>query len=186
MIQLNLLLTAEFWVIHDDGIGLLAADWDRTSDGADCIQNFHITTSLTSILPSHPSTSIAKMASSPTLSNRIPPILILSILTIFGLDALLLQLNRNGYMDMLSSITNDPLPRFLPDTDRLLLKQYTGFKPLDDFFAMSNVIWANVTDGSSPQLSLFTFCFGGQLIATFMVFIIEGSRTVGLAPVVLK
>ena len=167
MIQLNLLLTAEFWVIHDDGIGLLAADWDRTSDGADCIQNFHITTSLTSILPSHPSTSIAKMASSPTLSKRIPPILILSVLTIFGLDALLLQLNRNGYMDM-------------------LLKQYTGFKPLDDFFAMSNVIWANVTDGSSPELSLFTFCFGGQLIATFMVFIIEGSRTVGLAPVVLK
>lgn len=31
LIQLNLLLTAEIWVIHDDGIGLLAADWDRTS-----------------------------------------------------------------------------------------------------------------------------------------------------------
>ncbi|RFN50720.1 hypothetical protein FIE12Z_4958 [Fusarium flagelliforme] len=126
------------------------------------------------------------MASSPTLSNRIPPILILTILAIFGLDALLLQLNRNGYTAMLSSITHDPLPRFLPDTDRLLLKQYTGFKPLDHFFAMSNVIWANVTDGSRPELSLFMFCFGGQLIATFMVFIIEGSRTVGLAPVVLN
>lgn len=126
------------------------------------------------------------MASSPTLSNRIPAILILTILTIFGLDALILQLNRNGYTSMLSSITRDPLPRFLPDTDRLLLKQYTGFKPLDHFFAISNVIWANVTDGSRPELSLFTFCFGGQLIATFMVFIIEGQRTVGLAPVVLK
>ena len=126
------------------------------------------------------------MASSPTLSHRIPPILILTILAIFGLDALLLQLNRNGYTDMLSSITRDPLPRFLPDTDRLLLKQYTGFKPLDHFFALSNVIWANVTDGSRPELSLFTFRFGGQLIAIFIVFIIEESRTVGWAPVVLK
>jgi hypothetical protein len=129
---------------------------------------------------------IAKMASSPTLSNRIPPILILTILAIFGLDALILQLNRNGYAAMFSSIIRDPLPRFLPDTDRLLVKQYIGFKPLDYFFVLGNVFWANVTDGSRPELSLFMFCFGGQLIAMFMVFIIEGQRTVGLAPVVLK
>jgi hypothetical protein len=126
------------------------------------------------------------MASSPNISYRIPAIIILAVLAIFGCDALLLQLGRNGYMDMMRSITHDPLPRFLPDTDRLLLKRYTGIAPLDDFFAFSNVIWANVTDGSRPELSLFTFCFGGQLIATFMVFVIETQRTVGWSPVLLK
>ncbi|KAM0347702.1 hypothetical protein ACHAPU_004717 [Fusarium lateritium] len=126
------------------------------------------------------------MASSPSLSSRIPTIIVQAILSIFGLDALLLQLNRNGYMDMLNSITSDPLPRFLPDTNRLILKRYVGVSALDDFFAFSNVIWANVTDGSRPELSLFTFCFGAQLIAFFVVFVIEGQRAVGWSPLVLN
>ncbi|KAF4996365.1 hypothetical protein FGRMN_4525 [Fusarium graminum] len=126
------------------------------------------------------------MASSPSLSSRIPTIIVLAILSIFGLDALLLQLNRNGYMDMLNSITSDPLPRFLPDTNRLILKRYVGIPALDDFFAFSNVIWANVTDGSRPELSLFTICFGAQLIAFFVVFVIEGQRAVGWSPLVLN
>jgi hypothetical protein len=124
--------------------------------------------------------------SSPNLPSRIPTLIILSILTIFGFDALILQLDRNGYTSMLKSITHDPLPRFLPDTNRLLLKQYTGFPLVDDFFAFSNVIWANVTDGSRPELSLFTFCFGAQLIAVFVVFLIEAQRVLAWSPVVLK
>ncbi|CAJ0550910.1 Ff.00g108400.m01.CDS01 [Fusarium sp. VM40] len=126
------------------------------------------------------------MASSPNLSSRIPTIVVLAILSIFGLDALLLQLSRNGYMDMVNSITSDPLPRFLPDTNRLILKRYVGIAPLDDFFAFSNVIWANVTDGSRPELSLFTFCFGAQLIALFVVFVVECQRAPGWTPLVLN
>ncbi|KAH7159089.1 hypothetical protein DER46DRAFT_611138 [Fusarium sp. MPI-SDFR-AT-0072] len=122
----------------------------------------------------------------PNLSSRIPTLILLSILTIFGFDALILQLDRNGYTSMLKSITHDPLPRFLPDTNRLLLKQYTGIGPVDDFFAFSNVIWANVTDGSRPELSLFTFCFGAQLIAVFVVFLIEAQRALAWSPVVLN
>ncbi|EXA37145.1 hypothetical protein FOVG_11437 [Fusarium oxysporum f. sp. pisi HDV247] len=122
----------------------------------------------------------------PSLSSRIPTLILLSILTIFGFDALILQLDRNGYTSMLKSITHDPLPRFLPDTNRLLLKQYTGIGPVDDFFAFSNVIWANVTDGSRPELSLFTFCFGAQLIAVFVVFLIEAQRVLAWSPVVLN
>jgi hypothetical protein len=122
----------------------------------------------------------------PSLSSRIPTLILLSILTIFGFDALILQLDRNGYTSMLKSITHDPLPRFLPDTNRLLLKQYTGIGPVDDFFAFSNVMWANVTDGSRPELSLFTFCFGAQLIAVFVVFLIEAQRVLAWSPVVLK
>ncbi|KAF9775673.1 hypothetical protein IL306_006224 [Fusarium sp. DS 682] len=123
---------------------------------------------------------------SPNISSRIPTIIILTLLTIFGFDALILQLDRNGYTSMLKSITHDPLPRFLPDTNRLLLKQYTGFAPVDDFFAFSNVIWANVTDGSRPELSLFTFCFGAQLIAIFVVFVVEAQRVKSWAPIVLN
>lgn len=126
------------------------------------------------------------MASSPNLPSRIPTIIVLAVLSIFGLDALLLQLSRNGYMDMVNSITSDPLPRFLPDTNRLILKRYVGISPLDDFFAFSNVIWANVTDGSRPELSLFTFCFGAQLIALFVVFVVECQRAPGWTPLVLK
>jgi hypothetical protein len=126
------------------------------------------------------------MASSPSLSSRIPTIIVLAILSIFGLDALLLQLSRNGYMDMVNSITSDSLPRFLPDTNRLILKRYVGISPLDDFFAFSNVIWANVTDGSRPELSLFTVCFGAQLIALFVVFVVECQRAPGWTPLVLK
>ncbi|TVY64697.1 Citreoviridin biosynthesis protein D [Fusarium oxysporum f. sp. cubense] len=121
-----------------------------------------------------------------SLSSRTPTLILLSILTIFGFDALILQLDRNGYTSMLKSITHDPLPRFLPDTNRLLLKQYTGIGPVDDFFAFSNVIWANVTDGSRPELSLFTFCFGAQLIAVFVVFLIEAQRVLAWSPVVLN
>ncbi|KAM0228016.1 hypothetical protein ACHAPO_011041 [Fusarium lateritium] len=126
------------------------------------------------------------MASSPNISHRIPTIVILTILAIFGLDALLLQLERNGWMDMSRSITQDPLPRFLPDTNRLIVKQYTGIGLLDEFFAFSNIVWATVTDGSRPEVSLFMICFGGQLIATFMVFVIEAQRTVGWSPIVLN
>lgn len=126
------------------------------------------------------------MAHSPNLPSRIPTIIVLAVLSIFGLDALLLQLSRNGYMDMVNSITSDPLPRFLPDTNRLILKRYVGISPLDDFFAFSNVIWANVTDGSRPELSLFTFCFGAQLIALFVVFVVECQRAPGWTPLVLK
>lgn len=126
------------------------------------------------------------MASSPNISYRIPTIIILAVLAIFGLDALLLQLERNGYMDMSRTIIQDPLPRFLPDTDRLILKRYTGIGLLDDFFAFSNIVWASVTDGSRPEVSLFMICFGGQLIATFMVFVIEAQRTIGWSPLVLK
>ncbi|KAM0553111.1 hypothetical protein ACHAPJ_007659 [Fusarium lateritium] len=118
-------------------------------------------------------------SSSPSLSSRIIPIIILAFLTIFGLDALLLQLERNGYSDLMNEVLNDPLPRFLPDTNRLILKQYVGIPALDYFLAFTNVFWANVTDGSSPALSLFMFCFGGQVIAVFLVFMIESKRTVG-------
>ncbi|KAF4959672.1 hypothetical protein FSARC_10659 [Fusarium sarcochroum] len=125
-------------------------------------------------------------SSSPSLSSRIIPIIILAHLSIFGLDALLLQLDRNGFSDLMHDVLNDPLPRFLPDTERLILKQYVGIPALDYFFAFTNVFWANVTDGSSPALSLFIFCFGGQLIAIFLVFMIESKRTVNWSGLVLN
>ncbi|KAF4453675.1 hypothetical protein F53441_3684 [Fusarium austroafricanum] len=121
-----------------------------------------------------------------SLSKRIPTIVILAITSIFGFDALLLQLSRNGWMDMVNSITSDPLPRFLPESKRLLLRQYTGIAPIDGFLAFGNIFWANVTDGSRPELSLLMFCFGAQLVATFVVFVVESQRRLAWTPLVLN
>ncbi|KAL6359858.1 hypothetical protein LRP88_07284 [Fusarium phalaenopsidis] len=104
-------------------------------------------------------------SSSSGLSGRIIPIIItLSILSIFAFDALLIQLDRNGYSALLNEILDDPNPRFLPGSERLLLRHYTGVPWLDRGFALSNLIWANVVDGSRPELSLFAFCFGAHPI----------------------
>ncbi|KAF5018550.1 hypothetical protein F66182_9463 [Fusarium sp. NRRL 66182] len=119
-------------------------------------------------------------------STRIIPITLLAILSLVGLDALLLQLSRNGYSQMANAIVDDPNPRFLPDTNRLLLRRYVGIPALDDFFALSNVIWANVTDGSRPEVSLFAFMFGGQCISLFSIFMVESLRTVGWSSLVLN
>lgn len=120
------------------------------------------------------------------LSGRIIPIITLSILSIFALDALLLQLDRNGYFPLLNEILDDPNPRFLPGSERLLLRRYTGVPGLDRGFALSNLIWANVVDGSRPELSLFAFCFGAQLLPFFLIVMIESQRVVGWSRLVFK
>ncbi|KAM0424434.1 hypothetical protein ACHAPT_010355 [Fusarium lateritium] len=116
--------------------------------------------------------------SSSGLSGRILPIITLSILSIFGLDALLLQLDRNGYSALINEILDDPNPRFLPGSERLLLRRFVGVPWLDHCFALSNLIWANVVDGSRPELSLFAFCFGAQLVPFCLVVLIESQRVV--------
>lgn len=125
-------------------------------------------------------------SSSSGLSGRIIPILTLSILSIFAFDALLIQLDRNGYSALLNEILDDPNPRFLPGSERLLLRRYTGVPWLDRGFALSNLIWANVVDGSRPELSLFAFCFGAQLLPFFLVVMIESQRVVGWSRLVFN
>ncbi|KAF7561784.1 hypothetical protein G7046_g2333 [Stylonectria norvegica] len=103
------------------------------------------------------------------------PIVLLSAISIFGLNALTGQLSRSGYLSFINSLLADPASR-LPGSEALLLKRYTGVAALDHAFAVGNVIFASVTDGSRPELSLLAFCFGGQLVAFLSVVMVESQR----------
>ncbi|KAF7542284.1 hypothetical protein G7Z17_g11710 [Cylindrodendrum hubeiense] len=105
------------------------------------------------------------------------PIALISGLFVFGVNAMMGQIVRNGYVDFASPLlADDGQPRFLPGTDRLLLRHLVGVPAIDRYFATANVFWANVVDGSRPELSLFAFFFGTQLVAFFTIFMIESQR----------
>lgn len=121
----------------------------------------------------------------PTASSPRPlpiiPLALITALFVFGVDALHLQLRRNGYIDYIRPLLVNE-PRFLPGGEHLLVRQYTGVASVDHFFTTANVIWANVFDLSRPELTLFAFCFGGQLVPFFVVLMVEGQRMAKLSP----
>lgn len=82
---------------------------------------------------------------------------------------------RNGYIEALINL-KDHGPHYLPGSDNPILAYFTGIKPLDQVLTLAGVMFANVTDGSAPQLSLYGFYFAGQLVSIFTVMIIEGLR----------
>ncbi|KAI5863292.1 hypothetical protein GGS23DRAFT_605303 [Durotheca rogersii] len=92
-----------------------------------------------------------------------------------GANALYGLLFRNGYYDALIRL-RDEGPHHLPGTTNPILTRYTGIGFLDKLLTLATVMFANVTDGSSPQLSLYSFHFAGQYLAILIVTTIEGLR----------
>lgn len=119
-------------------------------------------------------------------SPPIIPILLLSILAILAIDFLFLQLERNGYSEFLTELRDDPSPRFLPNSERLLVRQYTGVPSIDRIWATLSVVWANVLDGSRPEFTLLAFNFAGQMVPFLMVVIVESWRTVESSGLVFR
>lgn len=95
---------------------------------------------------------------------------------VFGANALYGLLFRNGYYHALLRL-RDEGPHHLPDSSNDILDRYTGINLLDKLLTLASVMFANVTDGSSPQLSLYAFHFGGQYLAILVVITIEGLRS---------
>jgi hypothetical protein len=97
---------------------------------------------------------------------------------LFRLNGMVSQAYRNGWMDNAATIlrSDDPKIFVLPGSQTPILECYTGFKPLDNLLMLASVIFANVGDGSAPQLSLYAIQFAGQLVPLFTVMIIEGLR----------
>lgn len=108
----------------------------------------------------------------------LPTVPIAFIITVFffAVDAMFGQADRSGYMALVNSVVDGDEPQFLPGTDRPLLKEYFGVAALDRLFAMLNVFFANVADGSAPALSLFAFYFATQMIPFFSILVIESQR----------
>ncbi|KAH7145533.1 hypothetical protein B0J13DRAFT_323102 [Dactylonectria estremocensis] len=105
------------------------------------------------------------------------PMALIAGLLLFGADAMAGQLIRSGYVDFARPLlADDGLPHLLPGSDRPLVRHYVGVPAVDRYLATANVFWANVADGARPQLSLFAFYFGMQLVAFFTVFLVESRR----------
>ncbi|KAK4448658.1 hypothetical protein QBC34DRAFT_426103 [Podospora aff. communis PSN243] len=98
---------------------------------------------------------------------------------LFGLNSMFGQIYRNGYAEQVLKILDSPSPT-LPGSQSPLLARYTGVPPVDRLLAIATILWANVTDGSAPELSLYTFQFSGQLVPVFLAIMIETSRSSSL------
>ena len=102
-------------------------------------------------------------------------LVVLSAVHLFGLDSMYGLVCRNGYIDALINLREHG-PHYLPGSTNPILTYFTGFPPLDKVLTLAGVMFANVTDGSAPQLSLYGFYFAGQLVSIFTVMTIEGMR----------
>jgi len=100
----------------------------------------------------------------------------LAAIGVFGLNSMFGQIYRNGYIAQLRGILAASAP-VLPGSQSPLQTRYLGLSPVDRLLAVAAVLWANVTDGTAPELSLYAFQFGGQLVPIFLAIMIEGSRS---------
>lgn len=126
------------------------------------------------------------MAPAATARRGIPLLVTLPVLAAvlaFAFDSMHGQLRRNGWLAMMEPLLADG--GFLPDSQRPIKTRYTGVGAWDKLLALGNIIFANVTDGSRPELSLYAIQFGGQLVPMFLVMIVEGLR-VGSAGNVIR
>ncbi|KAI1075449.1 hypothetical protein F5B20DRAFT_382649 [Whalleya microplaca] len=102
-------------------------------------------------------------------------IVTLLLIYVFGANSLYGLLFRNGYYEALIKI-RDEGPHYLPGSSNPILTRYTWIRPLDKVLTLATVMFANVTDGNSPELSLYSFHFAGQYLAILLVLAIEGLR----------
>ena len=103
---------------------------------------------------------------------------LLTLTLAFGLDGMFWQVYRHGWMDIVSDLLDaSSTDAFLPLSERFILKRYTGWAGFDKLLALANVMFVNVVDGSTPQLSLYAFQFAGQLVPVFAIIMIEGLRS---------
>ena len=110
-------------------------------------------------------------------STRLNPsvLVALSLIHAFGMNSMYGLVYRNGYYDALVHL-RDHGPHLLPGSNIPILTNFTGIGQLDKVLTLAGVMFANITDGSTPQLSLYAFYFAGQLVPIFTLIWIEGNR----------
>ncbi len=107
-------------------------------------------------------------------TNRIP-VFLLSLLLAVAFDSMWGFVFRNGYYDALVRL-RDIGAHLLPGSNTPLQEHYIGVGPIDYWLTVLQAVFANIFDGSAPQLSIYAFCFAGQLIPVITVMCIEGCR----------
>ncbi|CAJ2509774.1 Uu.00g056740.m01.CDS01 [Anthostomella pinea] len=112
---------------------------------------------------------------SPNFTNRTAAVALI-LAHLFGLFALHGSLYRSGYIDALIRLWCEG-PHYLPGSTNTILPRYTGINLLDKLLTLAGVMFANVTDGSLPQLSLYAVHFAGQYLGILTVLMLEGMRS---------
>lgn len=84
-------------------------------------------------------------------------------------------LYRNGYYDALIRLRDEGWHVF-PDTDTPIITDFTGIELWDKLNTLGLVMFSNILDGSTPQLSLFAFQYGGHLVNVLTIIMVEGIR----------
>lgn len=108
------------------------------------------------------------------MTNRLS-IAILSIIHILGIHAMYITIYQNGYISALLHLYNQR-PSVLPGSHNPILTQFCGIPPIDKLLTLAGVMFANVTDGSAPELSLYAFQFAGQLVSVITIIVVESLR----------
>ena len=102
-------------------------------------------------------------------------ILILLLICAFGLFSMWAMIFRNGYYHALVRL-RDYGPHVLPGSNTSIVQTYTGIGLLDYELTVLQCVFANVTDGSALELSLYAFYFAGQLVSVIAILMIESMR----------
>ncbi|KAI9150329.1 Epoxide hydrolase aurD [Paramyrothecium foliicola] len=135
--------------------------------------------------PKSPFSTIRSMAPSTVTRKHgeaTRPLLTLAVLAAvlaFAVDAMFIQLERNGYMESVRPLIHEHKLAFLPGTTRPILRHYTGIAALDQIFVTANVFWANIVDGTLPECTLYALQFAGQLPAIIILLLVESRRVAG-------
>ena len=79
----------------------------------------------------------------------------------------------NGTGQMLSTSKEAGL---LPGSNVPYKSFYIGLPQFDSFMVTLNSFFWSIVDGNAPALSLFTFQFGGQVVALYSLTVLEGMR----------
>ncbi|KAK3330016.1 hypothetical protein B0H66DRAFT_43128 [Apodospora peruviana] len=112
-----------------------------------------------------------------TRITTIPAVAMISLTAIHlvGINAMYGLILRNGYYDALVQVLRHPNPT-LPGSTNPILTVYNGIPPLDKLLTLASVMFANVTDGSAPALSVYGVHFAGQFLGVLVVLMIEALR----------
>lgn len=84
-------------------------------------------------------------------------------------------LYRNGYYEALFQLRDEGW-RVFPGTNIPILTEFTGIRLWDKLNTLGLVMFANIFDGSTPQLSLFAFYYGGHMVTYQTILVVESIR----------
>lgn len=90
------------------------------------------------------------------------------LLWLLGLNGMFRLLYCSGYYDAVLQLREEGWQVF-PGTNTRILTKFTGIKLWDKLNTLGLVMFSNILDGSTPQLSLLSFQYSGHLVNVLTV-----------------